>query len=66
MLEELQLPLERRMKLYCYNKYAISIADNSAQHYITEHVEIDGHFIKEKARKWHDTHVVSSNHATSC
>jgi hypothetical protein len=36
------------MKLWCDNKPAISIANNSVQHDITKHVEIDRFFIKEK------------------
>lgn len=36
------------MRLYCDNKFAISIAHNPVQHDRTKHVEIDRHFIKEK------------------
>ena len=36
------------MRLYCDNKSAISIANNSVQHDRTKHIEVDRHFIKEK------------------
>ena len=36
------------MRLYCDNKFAISIAHNPLQHDRTKHIEIDRHFIKEK------------------
>ena len=36
------------MKLYYDNKTPIDIANNSVQHDITKHVEIDKHFIEEK------------------
>ena len=48
ILEELQMPVNMPMKLYCDNKAAISIAQNPVQHDRTKHVEIDRHFIKEK------------------
>ena len=47
-MEELKLPIELLMKLYCDNKAAIIIANNLVQHNRTKHVEIDRHFIKEK------------------
>ena len=48
ILEELQIPINMPMKLYCANKATISIAQNPVQHDRTKHVEIDRHFIKEK------------------
>lgn len=48
ILEELRIPVNMPMKLYCDNKAAISIAQNPVQHDRTKHVEIDRHFIKEK------------------
>ena len=48
VLVELKRPIEVRMKLYCDNKTAISIAHNPVQHDRTQHIEIDRHFIKEK------------------
>ena len=35
------------MTILCNNKADISIAKNPIQHYITKHMEIDRHFIKE-------------------
>lgn len=48
ILEDLKIPWEGPMKLYCDNKSAISIAHNPVQHDRTKHVEVDRHFIKEK------------------
>jgi hypothetical protein len=48
VLKELKMTIELTLKLYCDNKDAISIADNSVQHDRTKHIEIDRHFIKEK------------------
>ncbi|KAI3456021.1 hypothetical protein Pfo_012684, partial [Paulownia fortunei] len=48
VLEELKMPLNMPMKLYCDNKAAISIAQNLVQHDCTKHREIDRHFTKEK------------------
>ena len=36
------------MRLYCDNKFAISIAHNPVQHDRTKHIKVDRHFIKEK------------------
>ncbi|CAL2227071.1 unnamed protein product [Prunus armeniaca] len=36
------------MNLFCDNKAAIAIAQNSVQHDRTKHVEVDRHFIKQK------------------
>lgn len=36
------------MRLYCDKKSPISIAHNLVQHDRTKHIEVDGHFIKEK------------------
>ncbi|KAH1082981.1 hypothetical protein J1N35_022742 [Gossypium stocksii] len=48
VLEELQLLNENGSTLYCGNKVAISIAQNSVQHNRTKHIEIVRYFIKEK------------------
>ncbi|KAJ9561371.1 hypothetical protein OSB04_006531 [Centaurea solstitialis] len=48
LLEELRVPFEAPIKLYCDNKAAISIAQNPVHHDRTKHVEVDRHFIKEK------------------
>jgi len=48
LMEELQVPFEKPIKLYCDNKAAVSIAHNPVHHDRTKHVEVDRHFIKEK------------------
>lgn len=48
LINELGYPQKTAYKLYCDNKAAISISENSMQHYRTKHVEIDRHFINEK------------------
>ncbi|GMI92938.1 hypothetical protein HRI_002963100 [Hibiscus trionum] len=46
---ELKIPHIRPMKMYCDNQATVSIAQNLVHHDRTKHVEIDRHFIKEKA-----------------
>jgi len=36
------------MRLYCDNKFAISIAYNQMQHDKNKHIRVDRHFIKDK------------------
>lgn len=48
LLEDLKVQIETSMKMYCDNQAAINIAKNPVHHDRTKHVEIDGHFIKEK------------------
>lgn len=36
------------MKIYCDNKFAISIAHNPVHHEMTKQIEVDRHFINEK------------------
>ena len=48
ILEDLKIIWKGLMKLYCDNKLAIDIAHDPVQHYHTNHVEVDRHFIKEK------------------
>ena len=48
MLSDLHQDYEVPMKLFCDNKTAINIPNNSVQHDRTKHVKIDRHFIKEK------------------
>jgi hypothetical protein len=48
LLVELKINQRTQMKLWCDNKSAISIANNSVQHDRTKHIEIDRFFIKEK------------------
>ena len=47
ILEEIQVPRESPIKLYCDNKAALNIAQNPVQHERIKHVEVDRHFIKE-------------------
>jgi hypothetical protein len=44
----MRIKLEGPIKLYCDNKFAISIAHNLVQHDQTKHIEIDRHFIEDK------------------
>lgn len=55
MLTELIFEPKDPMKLFCDNKDAIDISHNPVQHYITKHIEVDQHFIKEKL----DSKVIS-------
>jgi len=48
ILEDLRIKNDEPMRLYCDNKFAISIAHNPVQHGRTKHIEVDQHFIKEK------------------
>jgi hypothetical protein len=48
MLVELKLDQGVKMKMWCDNNSAISIANNPVQHDRTKHIEIDRFFIKEK------------------
>jgi hypothetical protein len=52
ILEELRIPVNMPIKLYCDNKAVISIAHNPVQHdHCKRHVEIDKHFKKEISKK---------------
>lgn len=48
LLEELKVPLQSPLQMFCNNKIAISIFHNVVHHDRTKHVEVDRHFIKEK------------------
>ena len=48
ILDDLKIKWESPMRLYCDNKFSISIARNPMQHDRTKHIEVDRHFIKEK------------------
>jgi hypothetical protein len=48
LLQELRLLEDKPIMLYCDNKAAINITNNSVQHDRTKHVEIDRHLIKDK------------------
>jgi hypothetical protein len=40
--------MDIEIKMYCNNKAAIAITNNSVQHNQTKQVEVDRHFIKQK------------------
>ena len=48
LLEELRVPAQIPLKLFCDNKAAINISHNPVHHDRTNHMEVDRHFIKEK------------------
>lgn len=50
ILLDLGIKIVDQIKLYCDNKYAISIAHNLVHHDQTKLVKIDQHFIKEKIK----------------
>ena len=48
LLTKIGFSPNRKSKLFCDNKAAISILENPVQHDRTKLVEVDRHFIKEK------------------
>nr|KYP51611.1 Copia protein [Cajanus cajan] len=48
ILEDLRIKRDEPIRLYCDNKFAISIAHNPVQHDRTKHIDVDRDFIKEK------------------
>ncbi|GAV84981.1 hypothetical protein CFOL_v3_28421, partial [Cephalotus follicularis] len=48
LLQDLGLPTDPPMRLYCNNNSAINIVHNPVQHDRTKHIAIDRHFIKEQ------------------
>ena len=68
MLVELNLDQGTKMSLWCDNKLAISIANNSVQHDRTKHIEIDRFFIKEKLNNGllELCHVSTKEQAVDC
>lgn len=62
MLNEIRIPINYTMRIFCDNKAAISIGKNPVHHNPTKHVEIDRHFIKEKI----DHKIISVKHVPSC
>lgn len=51
MMEDLEIPLSHKTKVFSDNKSAISIVKNSIQHARTKHVRIDRSFIKREIEK---------------
>ena len=51
LLEELEIPIQEPMELFCDNKATILIIHNRIHHDHTKHVEVDRQFIKEKIDK---------------
>lgn len=51
VLQELKVFNFPPIKLYYGNKFSISIAHNPVLHDMTNHVEVDKHFIKEKIER---------------
>jgi hypothetical protein len=68
LLVELKVDQRAQMKLWCDNKYAISIANNPVQHDRTKHIEIDRFFIKEKLNSGllELDHVSTRDQAADC
>nr|KYP33440.1 Copia protein [Cajanus cajan] len=48
ILEDLRIKWDEPIRLYCDNKFVITIAHNPVQHDRANHIEVDKHFIKEK------------------
>ena len=46
---ELHAPLRRATLVYCDNISAVYMTSNPVQHQRTKHIEIDLHFVKERA-----------------
>ena len=51
LLDELRISTKDSMKVFCENLAAISITKNPVHRDRTKHVELDRHFIKEKAEE---------------
>lgn len=49
IMEEFGLSSKAPMRMFCYNKSAISIAENDVYH--ERHIEMDCHFVREKVTK---------------
>ena len=51
LMENLHLKMNYSISLHCDNQYAFRLAENLVFHARTKHVEVQHHFITEKARK---------------
>jgi hypothetical protein len=49
LLQELHSPLQRATLVYCDNVSAVYLSTNLVQHHHTKHLEIDMHFVRERA-----------------
>jgi hypothetical protein len=49
LLHELHSPLQRVTLMYCDNVSVVYLSTNLVQHQRTKHVEIDLHFVRERA-----------------
>ena len=64
MLDELKIPFNGSVKLFCYYKATINIAHNLVQHEKPKHVEVNRHFIKGKIEE-KIICITYVNHSTS-
>ena len=61
-LQELRFGKDEQMKLICDNQVALHISSNLVFHERTEHIKVNGHFIREKiASGCMTTSFVNSN-----
>lgn len=49
LLDDLGMTTNGSMQLFCDNKATISIANESTEHDMTKHIEIDRHFSLKKS-----------------
>ena len=50
LLKDLQVPLTDPVQIFCDNSSTIVLASNPVQHARTKHIELDCHFVRDKAR----------------
>jgi hypothetical protein len=46
----MKIPYNELMKMYCDNQAAIHITSNLVFYKRTKHIEVDGHFVREKVQ----------------